>query len=201
MKDHKSLNVIQKLFKLGKILSRIAFICALVGAGLCVVSLLCLALGNDAILRIGGAKLNGLNVDAVYGIEVAYTVMTGWLIVCAGEAVLAKFSENCFCCELNAGTPFDHAVAAQMKRLGVLCIALPIGCTILAAIVEGILSAILNVNADLALDFHLDRDGSVALGVMFIVTSLLCRFGADREAELRSEESPRLLEEERHADA
>lgn len=201
MKDFKSLNTIQKLFKLGKILSRVAFICALVGAGLCAVGLICLVLGSDAILRIGGVTLYGLSVDAAYGMEVAGTVMTGWLIVCAGEAALAKFSENCFRSELNAGTPFDHAVADQMERLGVLCIALPIGCTILAAIMEGVVSGILNINPDAVLDFHFDNDGSIALGVMFIVTSLLCRFGADREAELRSEESPRLREEERHADA
>lgn len=35
----KSLNTIQNLFKLGKILSKIAFICALVGTGLCAAGL------------------------------------------------------------------------------------------------------------------------------------------------------------------
>ena len=44
----------------------------------------------------------------------------GWLIVCAGQAVLAKFAETYFKNKLQAGTPFTFGGAKELLRLGVM---------------------------------------------------------------------------------
>ena len=74
----------------------------------------------------------------------------GWLIVCAGQAVLAKFAETYFKNKLQAGTPFTFGGAKELLRLGVL-----------------------------TLDLSFDNGASIVLGVMFLPGSLPCRYGAE----------------------
>ena len=62
-----------------------------------------------------------------------------------------------------------------MQRLGILTICLPIGTQIVAEIVYAVMEQTMQGVAPL----RLDSAGSVALGVMFIVMSLICRYGAD----------------------
>ena len=49
----KSLNTIQSLSKLGKVLSKIAFILAVVGFCGCIAGLLSLSFGNGGLLKLG----------------------------------------------------------------------------------------------------------------------------------------------------
>ena len=69
--------------------------------------------------------------------------LVGWLILCAGEAVLAKFAEAYFVHELKAGTPFTLAGAKELLRLGVLAIALPAGSHLAANIAQEITAGIM----------------------------------------------------------
>lgn len=55
----KTLNTLQGIFKAGKILSKIVFICCIVGFCLCVIGLAGLGLGED-ILRFGGVTLKNI---------------------------------------------------------------------------------------------------------------------------------------------
>lgn len=57
MKD--TLHTIQTFARLGRVLSRIAYILALIECIACAVSLLLLPLGSDALLRLGGITLYG----------------------------------------------------------------------------------------------------------------------------------------------
>ena len=68
----------------------------------------------------------------------------GWLIVCAGQAVLAKFAETYFKNKLQAGTPFTFGGAKELLRLGVLTLVIPTGCSVLGSIAEGIAAGFWN---------------------------------------------------------
>lgn len=76
---------------------------------------------------------------------------------------------------MTAGTPFTTDGEKELQRLGILTICIPLGCLIVAEIVSGIIAGFLNCD-DL---LKLDNGDSVAMGVMFIVMSLLCRYGAE----------------------
>ncbi len=103
----KTLGTIQKLYKIGKILSRIAFIISVIGFCGCIAALLSLGIGNGSLIKIGGVTLHGLISDDLgYNIRSIGAALSGWLFVCAGEAVVAKFAEIYFKNELKAGTPF-----------------------------------------------------------------------------------------------
>lgn len=175
----KTLKTIQTLAKIGKILSKIAFILSLVGACLCVVGLICLPLGSGEILKIGGVTLHGLlGVSAGEGIKIAAVALSGWLAICICEAVLAKFSERYFANELAAGTPFTLDGARELTRLGVLTIALPLGSVVISEIAQAIVANVLLVTMEQA-HVSFDLGGSIVLGIMFLVASQLCRYGAE----------------------
>jgi len=169
----KTLNIIQKLFRIGKVLSKIIFIFCVIGFCGCIVGILSMALGAPT-LKIGGVTLeNILNTKAEVTIGTVYAAMAAGMILCTGEAVLAKFAEHYFKRELADGTPFNLEGAKEMQRLGILTICIPIG-----AVME---QTIQNVAP-----LRLDSAGSVALGVMFIVMSLICRYVADMYEESKT---------------
>lgn len=176
----KSLKKIQTLSKIGKVLSKIAFIFAIVGFCGCIAGLLSLNLGNGSLIQIGGVTIHGLIENSMdYNINSICAALSGWMIICAGEAVLAKFAAVYFGNELKAGTPFTFAGAKELLRLGIMTIAIPIGCAVVGSIIEGIVGSFMKVTKDFAADLYFDNEGSVALGVMFIIMAMLCRYGAE----------------------
>ena len=171
----KTLHTIQKLWKIGKALSTILFIFCIIGFCSCIVGILSMAIGAPT-LKIGGITLRSiLKTEAGITVGTVYAAMAAGMILCAGEAVLAKFAEHYFKRELADGTPFTFAGAKEMMRLGILTICLPIGTQITVEIVHAVMEQAIQGVAPL----WSDNAGSVALGVMFLVMSLICRYGAE----------------------
>lgn len=180
----KTLRTIQKLSKAGKILSRIAFVLALVGFCGCIAGLISVRWGNGSVIRWGGVTLHGiLSHSDAYDLKTVAAALTGITFVCAGEAVLAWFAMRYFQNELKAGTPFTLSGAKELLRLGILTCAVPLGSAMAASIAEGIVSSYLLAARDSYSDIFFNNDGSIALGVMFIIMSLLCRYGAEQKAD------------------
>jgi len=178
----KTLKTIQTLSKIGKVLSRIMFIFCIVGFCCCIVGILSMALGAPA-LKFGGVTLESiLNTEAEVTVGTVYAALAVSMILCAGEAVLAKFAEHYFKRELADGTPFSIDGAKEMQRLGILTICIPIGTQIVAEIVHAVMEQTMQGVAPL----QLDNAGSVALGIMFIVMALICHYGADVYEESKS---------------
>ncbi len=170
-----TLKTIQTLSKIGKILSKIMFIFCIVGFVGCIVGILGMALGAE-MLKFGDVTLEGiLKNEAEVTVGTVYAAMAAGMIFCVGEAVLAKFAEHYFKRELADGTPFTLAGAKEMMRLGILTICLPIGTQIVAEIIHAVMEHTMQGIAPL----QLSNSGSVALGVMFMIMSLICRYGAE----------------------
>ena len=92
----KTLKIIQKLSKAGGILSKIMFICCIVGFCLCIVGIVSMGLGVTA-LKLGGVTLKGIiNTEAETTASTISAAIAVGLILCAGEAVLSKFGECYF---------------------------------------------------------------------------------------------------------
>lgn len=176
----QSLRTIQKLSKIGKILSKIAFIVSVIGFCGCIAGLISVMFGSGGFTKIGGVMLHNL-IDSDYGynIKSIAAMLSGWLVVCAGEAVLAKFAENYFKNELKAGTPFTPDGAKELMRLGILTIAIPVGSAIAGSIAEEIIAGFMKIEKAAAMDMYFDNETSVVLGIMLIIGALLCRCGAE----------------------
>lgn len=176
----KSLKTLQKLAKIAKILSKIAFIFAVIGVCGCAAGLLSAAFGSGAVVKWGGVTLHGI-LSGFDGSDLksVSAVLAGWTIICAGEAVLAKFAETYFRHALDAGTPFTHDGAKELTRLGILTLVIPAGCAVLGSVTEGLIAGFMQVETASAMDVLFDNDAGIVLGVMFILGALLCRYGAE----------------------
>lgn len=182
----KTLNTIQTLSKIGKVLSKIIYICGIIGAVGCAVGMISLPFTDTEILKIGDVTIHGFIADhSDIELNSLYPFMTGVMVICIGQAVTAKFAERYFAHELTAGTPFTLTGAKELLRLGIVTICVPLGTQILAHIVSDIIAEII----DCGEVFKLNDIDSVALGVMFIVMSLLCRYGAEVQTQKHEEDS------------
>ncbi|MEI3123770.1 MAG: hypothetical protein V8S81_08335 [Oscillospiraceae bacterium] len=160
-----TLKILQKLYRLGRILSKIAYVCAIVAACLCAVGIASFALGAGT-LRLGGVTIRGLvRADTSLSEGALDAAMTAGLIVMAGEAVLSRFAAGYFAQALADGTPFRAESARSLLRLGVTR-----SVSRSAQILAEIACAVLEKTG---------RRGFV-LGVMFIVLSLVCRCAAEQ---------------------
>lgn len=172
----KELKVIQTLAKIGKVLSKIIYICSIVSLCLCIVGIISVAT-DFGVIKLGGITLKSIISDNFgwdIGIGTVYAYLAAGIVSCIGEMILAKFAIHYFDRELADGTPFTFEGAKELLRLGILTICIPLGTHIAAKIVYAIVSAFTdNINS-----FDVSNETSVSLGVMFIVISLICKYGA-----------------------
>lgn len=171
----KTLKTVQTLCKLGKIFSTIVYVFCIVGFCCCAVGLLCCALG------LKGIELEGKSLELILFENTGVTMGTLYVtialaaLVCAGQAVLAKFAQHYFKRELTDGTPFTLGGAKELQRLGILMICIPIGTSVICSIVYEIIAKLTAV-AD---SVNIEIDSNIVLGAVFILMALICRAGTE----------------------
>ncbi|MGN0635655.1 MAG: hypothetical protein ACI4I5_05475 [Acutalibacteraceae bacterium] len=176
-----TLKVIQTFSKIGKIASKVLFVLFTVGACFCVAGTLSYALGVYGVLKVGGMQIHGILEDALGAGETGvYMALISSCILCAGQAILCKFAEKYFESELRVGTPFTEQGAREMQRLGILTMAVSLGCYILAKIVCAVLRKVMGGGLDWT---NPELETSLSIGVTFIIVSFLLKYGAEREKE------------------
>ena len=62
-----------------------------------------------------------------------------------------------------------------------LALAIPLGSSLLGSIAEGLAAGLLNTETATAMDLFFDNEASLVLGLMFLLGSLLCRYGAEQK--------------------
>ena len=171
----KSLQTIQKTFRVFQTLSKIAMVLSFVWAGLAALGLLC------GVLWYSGGNVFGVNQELLYSLTVTggLTEMIGVLLVdmilALTDGTLLVFAVRYFKAEQADGTPFSHSGADLMKRLGILLIVLPAVATILVGVLHGIFDMPQIEAADVG------NGTSVMMGIMLILVSLILRYGAEME--------------------
>ena len=179
----KSLKTIQTLSKVGKIISKIVYICCMVGFIGCAVGLVAISIGGNA-LKFDGAALNDILYNEVVNKGTALAAVVAGLILCAGEYVVSRMAYRYFDHELNVGTPFTLEGAKELMHLGISVIWINIVSAVLAQVAQGVISVMMeNVEA-----LTWEGGNSVALGVMLIVISVFCRYGAELVANRSAKE-------------
>lgn len=175
----KTLDIIQKLAKIGKAFSKIIAVCCIIGAVGCIVGIASLLTTGYVECSVDGISLHGLiENSAKISIGTLYAIMTVALILCIGEAIIAKQAEKYFRNELAAGTPFTFEGAKEMMRLGICIISISIGTVIAAPIAY----AIINHYHSNVIGMNLNGAVQIGMGVAFIISSLLCKLGAEEDA-------------------
>lgn len=173
----KTLNT---LAKIGRVLSKIVFICCIVGAAGCLIGIVSLALLPQESFKLGGVSIHGLiEQSADMTMQTLYATMIAGIFLCAAEGVVARFAVAYFENILAAGTPFTLTGAKELQRLGILALAVPYGTALAVSIVWGIAQAFVAGLGELAMSI----DTSWTLGALLIVGSVLCRAAAEQIGE------------------
>lgn len=174
-----SLTTIQKTFHVFQILTKVAMILCFVGAGLCLLGLLC------GVVWYCGGTVVGADQAALYRLtasnglrEVIAACLTGFILTLT-DGVLFAFVMRYFMAEQADGTPFTQQGAVRIRRLGIRTIVFPMVAAILCAIVCSLCDLPRNTGGDW------NNFSSVALGVGLILTSLIFRYGADLEEKVK----------------
>ncbi len=171
----KTLITIQTLAKIGKAFSKIIYVCCIVGFCGCIVGIVSLAIGAETF-KLGGVTVHSMIENkAGMNLPTLYASMAVGLLFCASEAVLCKFAEIYFKNELADGNPFTLRGAKELMRLGILTVAIPLGTVIICSIGVSIAD-----NVYPGIDkLSIGEFSSVGLGIMMIVLSLFCCYGAE----------------------
>lgn len=172
----KTLEPIQKTFRVFQVLTKIAMILSFVWAGLAALGLLC------AMVWYNGGVVIGANPEALLSLTVTSSlkqmmgVLLSELAFALADGTLLAFAFRYFRQEQAEGTPFTHNGAAQIKRLGIRTIVLPLVAAILSAVFYEVFGLSQSVKTDW------DNLTSVSLGIVLILASLIFRYGAELEA-------------------
>lgn len=173
----KSLSTIQKLSKIGKILSLIAFIFCLIGAAFCLLGVILLPAMKETVIE-NGKTLEMILIEKKTNFITALTVCIVGLITCLVGAFMAKYTQLFFKKELEVGTPFRFEIAKKMKKLGLLHIIVSLATIFVLAIVIACIKA---GNKELQDIKGLESGGSLWFGVAMLILSVFCKYGAEKE--------------------
>lgn len=177
----KTLNIIQRLCKIAKIFSKIVYVCCIVGFVGCVVGAVAMAFG------VHMAEIKGFSLKSILQNEAGVAEGTIWAaiavgaVLCVGEFFVARKAYAYFANELLEGTPFTMTGAKELLRLGISAVWIPVASVLSAQIVQAIIAQFFEGVESIALDSF----ESIATGIMLIVCSLLCRYGAELRDEKR----------------
>ena len=186
----KSLQTIQKTFRVFQMLSKIAMILSFVWAGLAALGLLCgmaWYFGGNV-----GGNVVGANQELLYSLTVTggLTEMIGVLLVdmilALTDGILLVFVLRYFKSEQADGTPFTQRGADRVLRLGILTIVVPL----VAAILSAIVCEVLTLPQDAVSDWG--NLNSLTLGIVLILASLIFRYGAELETTCASDRNEKL---------
>ena len=174
----KSLQTIQKTFRVFQILAKIAFIFSIVGASFCAVGALCsvawytggqvFSLFGEPITFYVGSK----------GMNQAMAVLLSDLVHLSTGAILLAFAGRYFKTEQAEGTPFTENGANLIRMLGIHCIWMPIVSVVIASVIMVCLGV--EKGGDVS------NLPSVVTGIVLILASLIFRYGAAPGARNRS---------------
>ena len=170
----RSLKRVQALVKVLEIITKIIFVCCVIGLVFCVFGGIGVAIiGNDSNAWAEISKSAQTTMSFNMGM---CTCIVG-AIMCAGETALYYYVKKFYKKELLIGTPFDKTVVREMRKIGILHIAIPFGVAVISAIVMLIFRVDLNITSI----------GDLTIGLVYILLSLVFDYGADlRQIEIET---------------
>lgn len=172
----KSLQTIQKTFRVFQILTKIAMILSFVWAGLTLIGILCGIVWTSGGIVVGASKEALLTLTLTDHLNQMIGTLLCELVFALTDAALFLFAFRYFQKEQADGTPFTQSGAELIKRLGIRAIVLPLVASILAGVFRGIFdlsSAMVTDQSNLS---------GITIGIVLILAALIFRYGAELEA-------------------
>lgn len=167
----KSLQTIQKTFRVFQILAKIAFIFCIVGASICAVGALCVMTWytGGQVFTLFGEPVT-IFTDGE-DLKQTLAMLLSGLVYLTTDAILLAFAGRYFKTEQAEGTPFTKRGADLIKALGIHCIWMPI----VAVVISSVITVCLGVEKS----GDVSNLPGVVTGIVLILASLIFRYGAE----------------------
>lgn len=164
-----ALSTIQTFHKLGRILSTIVLVVSVLAFVFSLTSAVFAAFGLEKM------AYDFFSVESPFSSGELYYALSSALIAALGEIIISRYALKYFKAELRAGTPFNRDNAERLRNLGIMNIAIPVIVVILKSVLHMVLK---NRFGDIGGNGY-ELISPVAVGLMFIVLSLVCRYGSE----------------------
>lgn len=162
----KSLEKVQKICKVLKILAKIVFVCSIVSASLFAVL--------TVVFAIIGKNLDVVDFFASIDLPYDYYSLLGLLICLVVESCFSiamySYVVKFYDLELSLGNPFDKPLIKEMRKLGILHIVFPL----VSSLVCDIISAIFG-----AYSYGTSMWSGVTLGIVYLLLSCVIEYGSE----------------------
>lgn len=178
----KSLETIQKTFRVFQILAKVAMILSFVWAGLTALGVVC------ALVWGSGSTVSVANRELLYaltetgGLKQLMAELLSDTVFALTDGTLFAFAYRYLKAEQADGTPFTQSGAEKIRHLGISSIIMPIVAAIVSSVIYGCFQAADTANSAIyaAVD-HGDNLPSLLVGITLILASLIFRYGAELE--------------------
>ena len=172
----KSLQTIQKTFRVFQTLTKVFMVLSFVWAGLSALGLLCGIVWYNGGSVVGADQGMLLALTETGGLTETIAVLLVDVILALTDGTLLAFALHYFRTEQADGTPFTENGAEQVEQLGVQTIILPLVAAILSASFYGVFDLTGVNTVDQGYLF------SISLGILLILAAQVFRYGAELEA-------------------
>ena len=172
----KSLKIIQVIAKICKIFFSVMFVLSIVALLLTIVTMAVYPFAQDVEINGTTIKLTLIEKGSITTEEL-YVALALATLFSAAEIWLAYRSKKYFEHELEEGQPFTVPLARELRSLGFLHFGVGIGTATAAAITIEVAQ---NIFPTMDFSRSVSTPGNFYLGLVMLVISLLCEYGAER---------------------
>ncbi|MBE6531549.1 MAG: hypothetical protein E7679_05645 [Ruminococcaceae bacterium] len=162
----KTLSNILTVFKVAKVIAKVAYILTIIGAVGCLIGALVSPMLYDFMPELS----EDLDISWLYSAYISGTV------ACIGATVLLILSEKYFKNVLNAGTPFTFEGAKECFRLGIASLIISVAVSIISGIAVGVALLLSGIES---LDSDFSMSVSLSSGLFYIFLSMIFKYGAE----------------------
>ncbi|MDY2889286.1 MAG: hypothetical protein SOU19_06955 [Candidatus Caccosoma sp.] len=175
----KSLQRVQKIMSVLKVLAKVVFVFSIVGASLSLLmTLIIVSLGSESQIveevikqyEASGILPQGTDIKEFYQLMMA-TMMSSTLL-CISEAIIYYFVKDMYNYAVEIGTPFDKTLVMKMRKVGKLRIIVSIITLIICAIIISIMSK----SSD---QISLSNSSSIVIGILYLIIACFLDYGSD----------------------
>lgn len=171
----RSLQTVQKTFRVFQVITKIAMILSFVWMGLTALGMLCGTVWYHGGVVIGADRELLYALTETGGLAEMMDVLLADTIFALTDGVLLALALGYFKAEQAEGTPFTLRGAKRVLRLGICTIVLPMAAIILTAALHVIFGLPQHAGTDL------DNLTSLTVGIGLILTSFIFRYGTELE--------------------
>ncbi len=164
-----ALSTIQTFHKLGRILSTVVLVISVLVFVFSLTGAVLAAFGLESMVYELFSVENPVSSGALY------LAISSAFLSSLGEIIVSRYAVRYFKAELKAGTPFNSDNAKRLRTLGILNIVIPVTVVIIKSVFHMVLQKRFG---DIG-ENEYELISPVAIGLMFIVLSLVCRYGSE----------------------